>query len=337
MSSTLQLEDTIEHALISMALPQPLRFWVYLIPVIPSILCSTFLLYHLLTQRALRTAVNNHVVILMVSFGLLYELTDIVWYIHFYRTGNPVLETPAFCRVWVFIDGAVYVIIGMLMAWASIERHILIFHQNWMVSKMNRFLIHYLPLIICTAYPTMFYGMIFFILPCDVEFDYTSATCSYYSCISSKYWLGLWDSLLNFLLPILVIVIFSVALLARVLYQKCRVHGRIEWRNYRKMALQLLSISAIYFIFLLPPMVINTAYTVGLPWDGGSDYYWATMYLGYYTVLLTPFVCVMSLPELRAKFKQLFFCRRTRAIAPISMTSTRKNASQVATLTAAKR
>ena len=230
------------------------------------------------------------------------------------------MTTPAFCRIWVFIDAAVYVIIGMLMAWASIERHILIFHQNWIATKMNRFLIHYLPMIVCSAYPTVFYGLIFFILPCDVEFDYTSATCSFYSCISDDHSLGFWDSLLNFILPIFVIVVFSLALLARVLYRRYRVNGRIEWRNYRKMALQLLSISAIYFIFLLPPMVLNTAYAVGLPWDGGSDYYWATSYLGYYTVLLTPFVCVVSLPELRRKCKQLFVCRPKRTIAPVSMT-----------------
>lgn len=319
-----------------MVSPQLLRFWVYLVPLIPSILCSVFVLYHFLMQKALRTAINNHVVILMLSFGLFYEITDIVWYLHFYLTGNPLLATPAFCRVWVFIDGAVYVIIGMLMAWASIERHILIFHQNWIATKIKRFFVHYLPLIVCSAYPTMFYGAIFFIVPCDIPFDYTSATCSYYSCISLNQALSLWDSVVNFLLPTFVIVVFSVALLARVLHQRYRVHGRIDWRNYRKMAVQLLSISAIYFIFLVPPMSYNTAYTVGLPWDGGSDYYWATMYLGYYTILLTPFVCIMSLPELRSKCKRLFFFRQRRIIGPISMTLNRRKVSQVATLATAK-
>ena len=319
-----------------MAAPQPLRFWFYLVPVIPSMLCSTFVLYHLLKQRALRTAVNNHVIILMIFFGLFYEVTDIVWYIHFYLTGNPLSATPAFCRIWVFIDGCVYIIVSMLMAWASIERHILIFHQNWTATKMKRFFIHYLPLIVCSVYPTMFYGTMFFIVPCGVPFDYAVATCGYYSCISGNQALGLLDSVVNFILPVLVIVIFSVALLARVLHQRCRVHGRIEWRNYRKIAVQLLSISAIYFIFLLPPMVYNTAYTVGLPWDGGSDYYWATMYLGYYTVLLTPFVCIMSLPELRSKYKKLFFFRQRRAIGPVSTTLNGRHVTQVATLTAAK-
>ena len=76
-------------------------------------------------QRTLRIAINNHVVILMISFGLFYEVTNIIWYIHFYLTDTLLAATPAFCRIWVFIDAVVYVIIGMLMAWASIERHII--------------------------------------------------------------------------------------------------------------------------------------------------------------------------------------------------------------------
>ena len=334
--ATFHFSDTLEYTSVSMGRPQLLRFWVYIVPLIPSILCSIFVLYHLLTQRALRTAANNHALILMLSFGLLYEVTDIIWYIHFYLTGTPLSATPIFCRIWVFNDGCLYIIITMLMAWASIERHILIFHQNWIATKIKRFFIHYLPLIVCSAYPTLFYGAIFFFIPCDVPFDYASGACGYYSCISLNQSLSLWDSLVNFLLPGCVIVIFSVALFVRVLYQRCRIHRRIEWRNHRKMTVQLLSISAVYFIFLLPPMVYNTVYSIGLPWDGGSDYFWATIYLGYFTVLLTPFVCVLSLPELRSKCKKIFFFRQRRAIGPTSVVSIRKNHTPAATLTITK-
>ena len=311
-----------------MVQPQLIRFWGYLLPVIPSIVCSIFVLYHLLSQNVLRGALNNHVVILMLSFGLFYELTNIVWYIHFYRTGLVVIEKPLFCRVWVFIDGCIYVIIAFLMAWASIERHMLIFHHNWIRTKRNRIILHYIPLIICFAYPTLFYGAMFFVVPCDIEFDYNVATCNYYSCISWKTSLGLWDSIINFILPSILITIFSLALLARAIIQRTRANGRVLWRNYRKMTVQLLAMSALYFIFLLPPMILNTAYTVGLPWDGGSNYYWATMYLGYYIVLLKPFICILSLPEIRHKFKQLLSFQTTRGIAPISTRANLQNRPQ---------
>ena len=129
----------------------------------------------------------------------------------------------------------------------------------------------------------------------------------------------MWDSVVNFILPVFVIVIFSVALLARVLHQRCRAQGRIEWRNYRKMAVQLLSISANYFVFLLPPMLLYAAYTAGVSWDVGADYYSVANFFGYYVVLLTPFVCVISLPELQSKCKQLFPFRAARSIAPTSV------------------
>ena len=312
-----------------MVLTSAFRFWFYLVPLIPSILCSIFVLYHLLTQRALRTAINNHVVILMISFGLIYEVTDIVWYIHFFRTGTPLSATPAFCRIWVFIDSAFYVIISMLMAWASIERHILIFHPNWTATKIKCFFVHYLPLTFCSAYPTIFYGGIFLVLPCDIPFDYALPTCANYWCITGTASLSMWDIVANFILPVVVIVLFSVALVARVVYRRCRAHGRIEWRNYRKMAVQLLSISAIYFVFLLPPMVFNAAYAAGLPWDGGSDYYWATQYFGYYTVLLTPFVCIVSLPELRSRWQGLFFFGQRQRVSPTANTATKKNEIQI--------
>lgn len=294
-----------------------LHFWAYLLPVIPSIICSIFLLYHLLMRRELRTAIHVHVIILMISFGLFYEITNIVWYLHFYRTGNLLSATPIFCRIWVFIDGGVYVIVGMLMAWGSVERHILIFHRHWLGSVVGKALLHYLPLAFCSIYPTLFYGLIFFILPCDVPFDYTTATCGYYSCISWNSSLSFWDSILNFVLPSLIIVIFSVTLFVRIIYQRCRMHRRIEWRHNWKMAAQLLSISVIYFVFLLPAMSLNTAYTVGLPWDGGSDVYWAWMYLGYYTVLLTPFVCVLLVPEVSEKLQKSVWCCPRRTIVPI--------------------
>ena len=312
------------------------QFWFYLVPLVPSVLCSAFVLYHLLMQRALRTGVNNHVVILMISFGLLYEVTDIVWYLYYFQTGMSPSATPAFCRIWVFIDAAVYVIIIVLMSWASIERHILIFHPNWIATKIERFLVHYLPLIVCCAYPTLFYGLIFIVLPCDSPFDYTATTCNFYACVFTNPWVGVWDSVVNFILPVFVIVISSVALLVRVLYHKYRAQGRIEWRNYRKMAVQVLSISAIYFMFLLPPMILYAGYTAGLSRDVGADYYAVANFFGYYVILLTPFVCLVSLPELQSKCKQLFSFRTARSIGPASLTANQAAMAPRAMLVAVK-
>ncbi len=302
-------------------------FWLYLIVLIPSIICSLFLLYHLLINPALRTALNNHVVILVIFLGLLYEVTDIVWLIYYYHTNSALIMKPSFCLVWVLIDTAGYVTLSILVAWASIERHILIFHQNWVSTKTKRVLIHYLPLIILSLYPALFYVFVYCVLPCEPYFDYNSALCDYFSCIYSRPFVTMWATTVNYIIPIFSIVIFSLALLLRVLYQKYRMRQRIQWRNYRKMAIQLLSISAVYVLFLLPWTILSTAYIAGLPLSVGADYYSINSYLSYFVVMLTPFVCVMSLPELRKKFTSILLlqCRPTRVVHPEIMTMTRLN------------
>ena len=300
-----------------MPLTPRIRFWFYLVPLVPSILCSIFVLHRLLAKRALRTAPNNHVVILILSFGLLYEITDVVWYTDFYRTGAPLSATPAFCLTWIFIDASVYVTITLLMAWASIERHILVFHPDWIATKTSCFFIHYLPMLICSVYPATFYAYMFFVESCDVPYDYSVPTCYRYPCVDRRPLVALWDSVVHNLLPIFIIVIFSMALCARVVHHRCRAHGRVAWRTYRKMSVQLLSISAIYFVFLLPPMTMYAVYTAGVSWRVASNYFSIALYFTYYTVLLTPFVCAASLPTTRRKFQRPAFLRGRRAIGPI--------------------
>jgi hypothetical protein len=62
-----------------------------------------------------------------------------LWLIRYYRTGTIISFTPAFCQAWVFIGSSMYISVFILMAWASIERHILIFHAKWFATKNKMF------------------------------------------------------------------------------------------------------------------------------------------------------------------------------------------------------
>ena len=126
-----------------MAIPNYIRAWLFLIPLIPSVLASIFNLYHFLKSRALRKALNNHVIILLLCCGLAEQFTDFIWYIHFYRTGTVLASTPAFCLTWVLTGPSTYIPSYLLMAWGSMERHILIFYPNWFGTSRKRFLLHY--------------------------------------------------------------------------------------------------------------------------------------------------------------------------------------------------
>ncbi|CAF0781506.1 unnamed protein product [Adineta steineri] len=301
-----------------MAIPIILRFWLLLIFMIPSILSSIFCLYYFLVDRTLRKALNNHVIIFILFLCLLYNITDIIWLIHYFRTSSSLSSTRIFCLIWVYSDYASYVSISCLTAWASVERHILIFHQNLIATQTKRFLFHYLPLIIFSAYPFIYYIVIFFILPCKTVPDYTMPRCGLVNCVYENASIGLWDGLANNIIPSFIIVIFSLALIGRVWYNKYRMGRRFQWRNYKKLTVQLLSISVLYSAFLFPPMLLYTAYSAGLSYDVGAEFYSSSLFFSYFVTLLIPCVCIVSLPELRTKLYKVTRMYR-RAIPVISM------------------
>ncbi|CAF4088348.1 unnamed protein product [Adineta steineri] len=150
---------------------------------IPSILFGIFTLYYLLMDRALRNALNNHVIIAMVFVGLTLQCIDVSALAYYWRTGTVLLSTRAFCFAWTLIRSTGIAGTINLVAWASIERHILIFHPNLVRTKTKRFFLHYLPLVICMMCPGVFYFTIFFIVPCSVTMNYKIVDCGYYACI----------------------------------------------------------------------------------------------------------------------------------------------------------
>ena len=286
--------------------------WIFLIPLIPSVVVAIFTLYHLIINRTLRYALNNHVIILLLSLGLIVSLTDVVWLIYYFRVGIVLSSTPAFCLTWLMVDTAIYVSIQVLMAWASIERHILIFYPSCFATRNKRLLFHYLPLIVCVAYPTLFYSVVFIILPCNRPFYYRAPLCARYSCLSRYSWLALWDSICHFMLPAFIIGIFGIGLVVRVLYSRYRIRQRIDWRKYRKLTIQLLPISILYIVLKCPPMIMFAVYTAGVDLGVGGSYFSAGVFFSYWSILLTPFATVLSLPNLRTKCKRLIFFWRGR-------------------------
>jgi len=300
-----------------MVISNSARSWLLLVPLIPSIMVSIFDLYHFLSSRATRRALQNHVIILFLSFGLIETLTDIVWHIHFYRTDTALSSTHAFCLIWVYVSAAMYISMHFLMTWASIERHILIFHPDWFATKIKRFFFHYLPLAICVLYPKIFYFFIFFIRPCESEFNYKIRLCNLYTCVVTIRWISLWDSIGHYIIPAFATVIFSVALLIRVLYRRYVVRRRIEWRNYKKLAAQLLPITSLYIVLQVPPIIFYAAYSGGLPRTVASSYYSDTLYFTYWIVLLMPFASALSLPELGTKCRNIvLFWQRRNIVVP---------------------
>jgi phosphatidylglycerophosphate synthase len=107
-----------------------------------------------------------------------------------------------------------------------------------------------------------------------------------------------------------IIIFFSIFLLVRVIRQKRYIHQRIEWRKFRKMTIQLLSISALFFFFSLPTVVISLAQVCGLPNGALGQFQLYLSFTRYFLPLLLPFVCLSSLPEVWTKLNRLIINRQ---------------------------
>jgi hypothetical protein len=161
--------------------------------------------------------------------------------------------------------------------------------------------------------------IVYFFPPCQNLFDNSSLTCVY-SCLYEIYYeFSIWQTIVHQILPILIIIIFSIALILRVVWQKRRLHQAVQWRKYRTMTIQLLSISFLYLLFYLPLSLAYTILLCGFMEDIIFDFLEYAIYFSYFMILLFHFVCMLSLPELRTKFINSFYLQRRRQILPMNV------------------
>jgi hypothetical protein len=311
------VNDDVSFEESEISLPRPVRFWLLLLLNIPSTICSFVLLFHLLINKTSRYQLTNHVIIILLIIGLIIELVDIPFHLSFLHLGIVQPSAPILCQIWWFIDFGLYSGCTIIIAFGSIERYFLVFHDRVFLNKNKRLIFHYLPYIILLRYILIFYIIAVFFPPCTNTYGYTLPVCNESPCYLNNPLLGIWDSVLNNILPTIIISVSSVIIVTKVYYQKRRLHQVNVWRKQRKMAIQLFSISVLY---LIPNIPFNTVLFVHLCGVSKSIGFQVQLYfdfLCYFPVLLYPFVCLGSLSELRKKIKwrRLFLLRQPRHIA----------------------
>ena len=290
--------DRMNKTLDQEILPYPIRFGILLEFDIPSILCSIFLLYLLLSHRKLRQTLHNHIIIILLIVNLNSQLLDNSFYLHYLRIGYVRPSSPVLCIIWILVGYQIYVTSTLLVALVSIQRHILIFHHRWILEKRNRLWIHYFPMLILLLY-SLSYGCVLLILILTSQFtyDYNRPMCTQMEKWIKRYpGLSMWNLIVNELLPTPIIVVFSFALLVRVVRHKHLVGLAITWRKQRKMTMQLLAISILFCMINLPPILLHTSRWIRdeqqLPGIRQAQIYFS--YFTYYQSIFLPFVCILS-------------------------------------------
>jgi len=134
------------------SLPRPIRFWLLLMFNVPSVICDFWLIIHIMMNKNRRHALYNHAIVLIIMFNLPVQLIDINFHLVFLHYGSVQPSRPIVCLIWWLNDYGFYVGGILMMAWLAIERHILVFHDQWVANKRGRFFLHYLPMIIIVIY-----------------------------------------------------------------------------------------------------------------------------------------------------------------------------------------
>ena len=290
------------------------QFCLFVIFDIFAILCSIFTLYHLLTKPILRKSLYNHTLILMLFFCLLYELIDIPLHLQFFYNGFISPAIPELCLIWWFIDWGFYYLIEILLLFTAIERHILIFHSQIIATRRKRLLVHYLPIAFIVLFMLIFYSIAIFAPICENAIDYTADLCGFHACYISVPFFFLTEQIGFSMMSSCFIFIFNISLLIRVIRQQHRVRHCIQWRKQRKLAIQVILMSLLFWVFSLPITII---YLVRLfdQSNWGVKVFSLYFFVSYFPIFFLPVACLPSLPKLWDKLKNLR-PHRPRQIAP---------------------
>ncbi|CAF1417995.1 unnamed protein product [Rotaria sordida] len=299
------------------------QFWTYLVFEIPSLFCTIYLLYHLTFNQRLRRQLQNHVVMILLFLCLIIIVIDNSFYLDGFRmgNGNSFPFSTRVCLLWWFIDYGFYGAIPVFLVWASFERHILVFYRRQFLRPRRKiFYTHYCPLIIISIYLIGFYVGVILFPPCENIFYSNGFACGSYPCYQDITWINTWDYFFNGVLCNILEAFFTISLLFRTIWKKCISTRYFHWKKYRKMIIQLLSISTLSLSINLPQALIIFVQSQPNMSNFGSTVEPYFFYLTTFVVLFLPIVCFGCLPEL---WPQPFFChqRRQGTVAPMILSA----------------
>jgi hypothetical protein len=298
--------------------PNPVLLYTFSIMMALSILCYIFVFYRFLATSASRRALNNHVIIfLLVVYGI-QTLFDTPLHLANFRIGYYWPPNMSYCFLLYLLDYILYEIGALLMVWASIERHFLIFNRSMFNTRVQRAIGHYLPLVFCFVYPIIYYTYFILFYPCHSYYDMVKLTCVAACFLWTNDTMAFYELIMNGFIPVCLVAIFSIALLVRVLWKKQQMGRQLTWKKNRKMTIQLLAVSTTFLIFNVGYFVIALGEMVWDPFFGADLMVWFVSINLCAPQLVFPFLCLGTMPNLRQKLKSLNWCRYFAVVEPLN-------------------
>jgi len=324
-----------------------LKFSILLSFQILSILCSLFVFINIIYRPSqLLKPINNHFIFVLLITSFIQVSTELSMVENYLYKGIIRTSTNSYCLFFnwyefslngisLFVSKLFFfmykslVIYQILVLWATIERHIIIFSNFIFQIRWKRIAFHYLPLSIAILYTPIWYGYLIFIYNCINQWDYDELLCTQ-PCFYQNKIIGIIDWLFNIIIPAFSIVLANFILIIRVIFRSNRLIDNIErTKKNRKMTLQLLIVSALFLIFWLPIAITGLIQQFFSPTFLIDIQFNIFFYLIYFIQLFLPFICLISLSELKKMIKDKFRQWKTRNI--VSNTTTLRMISNIRT------
>ncbi|CAF1675094.1 unnamed protein product [Adineta ricciae] len=288
------------------------KFGIYITLEVPSIVLSLLIFIFFLTHQHILRIRQNQALLLLLIVNFVQIVLNLPMVIHYNHLGYISPATKAYCIWWEFIEYTLNASGEILMSIISIQRHLLIFHGELFHKRFYRYLLHHIPLsLFGIIYPIVFYFCVILLYTCDgTQLDFTLNACGMTACylVYSKV-LATYDWIVNNGMPIILITFANAILLARVVRQKLRRQRVMPWKKQRRMTIQLLSISSLYFLGWFPSIMIAVVQQLWSPTflaDAQVDYIYDLIYL---ICLFLPWVCLGLFPEFTNWIRMYVFRR----------------------------
>ena len=129
-----------------------IKLCLFSILEIPSVLISIYILYKFFSSRQNRSRLNNHFIIALIILSFIETTSELPIALQYLHLGHVYPSKYNFCLFWIWYNFSLQTTNLFLMTWTSIQRHILIFHSNWIQTRIGKLKWHYIPLIFCVTY-----------------------------------------------------------------------------------------------------------------------------------------------------------------------------------------
>lgn len=147
------------------------KFWLLICLAIPSFLCTICIFIYFFRQKQ-NFVIDHHLTLTLVIVCFLQLTTNIPFIADYYHNKIVFSSTNAFCIWWTWWEYSLNGLLLFLMAWGSIERHILVFHRSLVNTRRKRIIFHFIPTFISGCYPCMFYFAVVILNSCQNSWNY---------------------------------------------------------------------------------------------------------------------------------------------------------------------